>query len=450
MLDQLSPDELVALVRRVFAPREGDRRLLVMVDLPDARTPDSPQWRARREMAAGWASTLAAQERALGLAADFAVYPNVGSNNGDLPDSMWLVQPGQLPADAGALASAAGTPLERVLAEHTIVLAPTEFSATAPLKLLARRLGFRAATMGGFSPAMVPALRLDFGEVRRRVALLKDLLDLASEVRITFAVDGGADETFMLDLRHRMAHASDGILDVPGVAGNLPSGEAYIVPYEGEIEGDPSYTAGVLPVQFGGDVLRYHVEGNVARRVDGEGAACAREAAALADEPAYGNIAELGLGVLADLGVQPTGAILLDEKLGLHVAFGRSAGLRLQLSGSDAMALALGPDSSGTRALAEGRAEDIVRAAFSPDQSALERVLLTVEHGWAPELRRVVAAHERAHGPLVDAVVTGTVALPWLNKGQRTYVQLHSKRGDSDLALGWLAGANSSESASRA
>jgi len=28
--------------------------------------------------------------------------------------------------------------------------------------------------------------------------------------------------------------------------------------------------------------------------------------------------------VLADLGVEPVGEILLDEKLGLHVAFGRS------------------------------------------------------------------------------------------------------------------------------
>ena len=28
--------------------------------------------------------------------------------------------------------------------------------------------------------------------------------------------------------------------------------------------------------------------------------------------------------MLADLGVEPTGEILLDEKLGLHIAFGRS------------------------------------------------------------------------------------------------------------------------------
>ena len=56
--------------------------------------------------------------------------------------------------------------------------------------------------------------------------------------------------------------------------------------------------------------------------------AAAKEAAVerreVVDEPAYANIAELGLGLLADYDVQPVGEILLDEKLGLHVAFGRS------------------------------------------------------------------------------------------------------------------------------
>jgi hypothetical protein len=44
----------------------------------------------------------------------------------------------------------------------------------------------------------------------------------------------------------------------------------------------------------------------------------------LAAEPASGNVAELGLGVLSDFGVAPIGEVLLDEKLGLHIAFGRS------------------------------------------------------------------------------------------------------------------------------
>ncbi|NCQ36008.1 hypothetical protein GW813_13240, partial [bacterium] len=43
--------------------------------------------------------------------------------------------------------------------------------------------GFRAATMPGFLPSMVPALRLDYGEINRRVSLLKKLLDTAESAR---------------------------------------------------------------------------------------------------------------------------------------------------------------------------------------------------------------------------------------------------------------------------
>ena len=39
-----------------------------------------------------------------------------------------------------------------------------------------------------------------------------------------------------------------GLLLEPGTAGNLPSGETYIVPYEGEIDGDPTASRGQMPV----------------------------------------------------------------------------------------------------------------------------------------------------------------------------------------------------------
>ncbi len=116
------------------------------------------------------------------------------------------------------------------------------------------------------------------------------------------------------------------------------------------------------------------------------------------------------------------------------------AGLRLELAGSDAMALTQGGDSSGARALAEGRAADLVRAAAAHDDSALVRALLPVERGWLTELKRVLAVHEQEHGPLVDAVLEGTVALPWLDRGSRTYLRLHSRHGDSDVSFAWLAG----------
>ncbi len=322
--ERLETPELLALVRRVFAPAADERRLAVLVDLPDARLPDNPDWAARRRMAADWVSRLAQCAAESGLEPALFAYRNVRTNNADLPASLVRVEPAKLPADAEGLDATAAEPVERVLASHPMVIAPTELSATAPLKLLARTHGFRAATMPGFAASMIPALRLDYGEVRRRVRILKDLLDRAARAELSFEVDGRDPHALVLDLRHRSAHASDGVLDTPGTAGNLPSGEAYIVPYEGEVEGEPSGSAGTLPVQFGGEVVLFRIEANRAVAASGEGAAAREQAAWLAREPAYGNMAELGLGVLADLGVRPVGEILLDEKLGLHVAFGRS------------------------------------------------------------------------------------------------------------------------------
>jgi leucyl aminopeptidase (aminopeptidase T) len=323
---ELATAELVELIGRVFAPGNEDRGLALLVDLPGGGLPDRSAWRARRELAAGWRDRLAGSD--LGLNVALFVYPNVGSNNADLPGEMWPVAAGEaLPADGSALDPAAAVSADEVFSSHQILLAPTELSATAPLKVAARRFGFRAATMPGFSPAMVPALRLDLEEVDRRVRRIAALLDDAEGAEVVFRAPSGEGDTehrLFLDLRHRTAHVSSALLREPGTAGNLPSGEAYIVPYEGERPGDPSRSAGTLPVEIDREVVHFRIEENRAVSVDSGGPVSAREAERLDREPARGNLAELGLGVLAGMGVDPIGSTLLDEKLGLHIAFGRS------------------------------------------------------------------------------------------------------------------------------
>jgi hypothetical protein len=321
---ELSAEELAALVQRVFQPRSTDRALAILVDLPDEATPDTESWRQRREMARGWAERLATVQGRTGLEAHLYLYRNARLNNADLPEVAHRHAGGALPATADALDPGSAEPFASVFDGHSILLAPTQLSATAPLKLAAKQHRCRAATMPGFSAAMIPALRLDYTEINRRVDLLKVLLDRANLATLRFEVDRLGTCELALDLRHRTAHASGGLFPEPGSAGNLPSGETYIVPYEGEHAGDPSRSAGRMPVQFGTEVVIYEVERNRALRVTGEGRAAETEAELLAREPAYGNLAELGLGVLADFGLEPAGSILLDEKLGLHIAFGRS------------------------------------------------------------------------------------------------------------------------------
>lgn len=340
--EPLSDGELVDLVQRVFAPREDESQIALLIDFPDQHTPDDDAWRARRRLLLDWHRRLAAAQQASGLACLLYGYRNVRANNADLP------------ATANRLDDAVGrdgnaldlndldlgnwhaddldrlpdVPFEELLADIPIFMAATHFSATAPLKLMSARHGCRAATMPGFHACMVDALRLDYGEVDRQVRELAARLSAAQGADFRFRLAAGSDAAALhqlhLDLRHRHGHASGGLVRQPGQAGNLPSGEAYIVPYEGEVSGETSRSEGVLPVELEGEVVLYRIVENRAVEVISDGPVSTAESQKLSKEPAYGNMAELGLGVLAGFGVQPVGTLLLDEKLGLHIAFGRS------------------------------------------------------------------------------------------------------------------------------
>jgi len=171
---------------------------------------------------------------------------------------------------------------------------------------------------------MIPALRIDYNKVSKRCLLFKEKLDQATGATVVFRVDNDSAFEMFFDLRFRQATASTGKFPQPGTAGNLPSGETYIVPYEGELA-EPSKTMGTLPVQISNGLVFYDILENRANKsVRGDETVAKREAEHLAAEPAYGNIAEFAFGVLADFGLKPIGEILLDEKLGFHVAFGRS------------------------------------------------------------------------------------------------------------------------------
>ncbi len=323
MSEALAATDLVRLVSRVFEPTTTDKGLAILVDLPDERLADNPDWAARRAMAAEWGAMLDEVKSELGLdRVTVAWYRNAGGNNADLPATCAPIAAETLD-NADDLADRDTLPFADLFASHSLILAPTELSATAPLKVAVRDHAMRAATMPGFLPSMIPALRIDYAEVNRRVDLLKDLVNGATAAVITTRV-GGTHHVLRLDLRHNPAHASGGLFPTNGAAGNLPSGETYVVPYEGNLDDDPSLSAGELPVQFEDEVVLYRIEGNKAVAVLSEGPHSEREAKYITDEPAYANLSELGLGVLGDFGLKPVGTILLDEKLGLHVAFGRS------------------------------------------------------------------------------------------------------------------------------
>jgi len=224
----LSPEELVALVRSVFPRFETDKALAILVDVPREAANDNPAWKERRRLAREWHALLDVRKAEIPLAdVKLVAYPDVGSNNADLPNEGFLLD-GPVP-DVAAELERAGERVgfDTVFSSVQLFLAPTEFSTTAPLKVAAKSHGFRAATMPGFAATMIPALRIDYGEVARRVEALQARLSQADHADISFTVDGTNDYSVHFDLRQRTAHASSGRFPELGTAGNLPSGVYY-------------------------------------------------------------------------------------------------------------------------------------------------------------------------------------------------------------------------------
>lgn len=292
----------------VFDPEPGETAA-VFVDLPHGELKDNRAWSDRRAMAERWHAALAE----FGAEQRFDVLPLVtfeatGMNNGRLPTN--------------GMQAGAAVVLEEIGARATLLLAMTEFSATAPLIGWAKRFSqLRAASMPRVAPEMEStALAADYSQVARSCERVRERLAKAQTADIEFS----NGDQFVLDFRFRVAEVDDGYLhrDTPQPRLiNLPSGEAFIVPYEGE--GDsPSLTSGILPLPYENEIVRLRVNRNRVEEVLGDTAASRKMRDFLFADPARRNIAELGLGCNPKARVW--GNVLEDEKAGPHIALGRS------------------------------------------------------------------------------------------------------------------------------
>lgn len=302
---------LEKLLTDVFHPLPGEA-VLVMIDLPHENLSDNGPWASRREMAAEWHMAF----EQMGEEGDIEVipilsYPATGNHNAQLPEF------GELDGQR--------VRLDDVFQQVEIVVAMTEFSATAPLIEYSQELpSFRAASMPMVHKGMMDtALSADYQELAQDCQHLYEFLDKAVAAELVFSTG----DTLFVDLRNRHAKIDDGQLpaDKSGERViNLPSGEVYIAPYEGEIAGMTSLSAGQLPTIFGGELLTIEVQNNRFMEINGEKQSAVKE---LKDwfevDNARRNLAELGFGCNNQAVV--TGNVLEDEKvLGIHIAAGRS------------------------------------------------------------------------------------------------------------------------------
>jgi hypothetical protein len=294
----------------VFNPQKGEK-VLLMVDLPNDDLKDNPAWRERREMAEEWYDVISHLGRDYGLRVyPIFSYPATGTHNGPMPVA------GEMGEEK--------IPLEEIMSDSNIVIAMTEYSATAPLVKYSEKYPLlRVASMPMVSPHMEQtALTADYASISRKGEFIAEKLDDAVGARLRFSTG----HELYIDLRYRTPKVDGGKVH-PGQVGmrviNLPSGEAYIAPYEGERQGTPSLTVGAIPVLCGEYNALIIIKENLAVDVQGD-LDCATEIRNFFDaDEARRNVAELGFG-LNDKAVI-TGNVLEDEKVwGVHLAAGRS------------------------------------------------------------------------------------------------------------------------------
>ncbi len=205
---------------------------------------------------------------------------------------------------------------------HHVVVCPTYRSLThTDARRNACKAGARVATMPNINEStMIRTLNADYQQIARLTNRLASLLTKAKVIHLTSPL--GTNLT--LPVEGIAAIASTGLLLEKGQGGNLPSGEAYLMPQEGKSEGvlvvDASM-AGIGKIQ---QPIKITIKKGFAVKIEG-----GREADQLLTMLSkFGkdgmNVAEFGIGT--NHAAQIIGNILEDEKvLGTaHVAFGNN------------------------------------------------------------------------------------------------------------------------------
>ena len=201
-----------------------------------------------------------------------------------------------------------------------VVLCPTSKSLThTDSRRAASAMGARVATLPGVTEEiMIRCMNADYNAIAARTFRLCDELEKTSIVKVK--APAGTDVT--LPIKGRKAHASSGLFREKGLWGNLPTGEAYLAPLEGESQGVVVVDGSMAQVGMVREPIRIVVKDGYATDITG-GVEAKRLVELL--EP-HGKdartVAEFGVGT-NDKAIL-TGLIIEDEKVmgTIHIAFG--------------------------------------------------------------------------------------------------------------------------------
>lgn len=203
---------------------------------------------------------------------------------------------------------------------YDVVVCPTSKSLThTDSRRAASEQGVRIATLPGVTEAcMVRCMNANYNKIAERTGKLCDLMRRTSTIRVK--APAGTD--IVMPIKGRTPHASSGLFRNKGEWGNLPTGEAYLAPLEGQSTGVVVVDGSMASVGMVNEPIRITVKDGYATDIRG-GAEAKRLAELLEPHGKDGRtVAEFGIGT-NDKAIL-TGLILEDEKVmgTIHIAFG--------------------------------------------------------------------------------------------------------------------------------
>jgi hypothetical protein len=311
--EQFPPFSLQRLMTTCFGEGQGEK-LCILIDLPNPE--DMKDFRFLKDESLsiqnygyevfykGFASgDLEALHYTGG---EIFAYRETGGSNLDMEDDAYDPEGNHLS-------------LERDIYPHyQIILTVSTYSATAPLTAMAKKYGFRGATLHGLNQVIVETgLSVDYNVVSEEAERMRKALTQADSFEIDFEVENQLT-TLTLYTNGQEAQKSHGLCPrgEPDVA-NLPAGEVYFV---------PENASGLFPFKYAEETLGMLTveDGKIvkSRLLYGDYELIKEHNEKLADDPMTGALGELGFGTQK---LPFSGRDIQDEKIlgTIHIATGR-------------------------------------------------------------------------------------------------------------------------------
>jgi len=315
----MSQEKIALLLDFIFAPRQGER-LLFLTDYPQGAA-DSKRL-GRQALLSRWYSAASLLSKKKGfILLPLVKYPETGKNNADLPTTAVTQGGGHVDK------------LPELISSSNMVVAMTEYSATAPLRNIASRASsLRVISMPGITSDMEGAMSADYTRIAERGRKLLAVVGASSGFEILFSGSSLPSNTKLyIDTRANNWLLESGMCRQAGEFINFPSGELFTPPYEGvspegRREFGDSQTHGVLPVFSHTDskIAFLHIDKNRIVRVQGDSDAANKIIDDIANDENAANIAELGFGLNDKARSDFRVPVLEREKSGPHIAYGRN------------------------------------------------------------------------------------------------------------------------------